>query len=79
MTYNLSFFEMLVKSQCYLKLVAQFDNDAVELVVFFRNYFLPLYSPEYNPIECTWSTLKQNVSIYVHLYGPFHRLLMGGN
>ena len=31
--------------------------------------FLPPYSPEYNPIEHTWSALKQKVAGCVHLYG----------
>ena len=31
--------------------------------------FLPPYSPEYNPIEHTWSALKRKVASCVHLYG----------
>ena len=31
--------------------------------------FLPPYSPEYNPIEHTWSALKRKVAGCVHLYG----------
>ena len=31
--------------------------------------FLPPYSPEYNPIEHTWSALKRKVTGCVHLYG----------
>ena len=34
-----------------------------------RLIFLPPYSPEYNPIEHTWSALKQKVAGCVHLYG----------
>ena len=30
--------------------------------------FLPPYSPEYNPIEHTWSALKRKVAGCVHLY-----------
>ena len=30
--------------------------------------FLPPYSPEYNPIEHTWSTLKRKVAGCLHLY-----------
>ena len=30
--------------------------------------FLPPYSPEYNPIEHTWSALKRKVAECVHLY-----------
>ena len=31
--------------------------------------FLPPYSPEYNPIEHTWSALKRKVAGCLHLYG----------
>ena len=34
-----------------------------------RLIFLPPYSPEYNPIEHTWSALKRKVAGCVHLYG----------
>ncbi len=30
---------------------------------------LPPYSPDYNPIEHTWSALKRKVAGCVHLYG----------
>ena len=30
--------------------------------------FLPPYSPEYNPIEHTWSALKQNIVSQIHRY-----------
>ena len=30
--------------------------------------FLPLYSPEYNPIEHAWSALKRKLAGCVHLY-----------
>ena len=30
--------------------------------------FLPPYSPEYNPIEHTWSALKRKVAGCIHLY-----------
>ena len=30
--------------------------------------FLPPYSPEYNPIEHTWSALKRKVAGCLHLY-----------
>ena len=33
-----------------------------------RLIFLPPYSPEYNPIEHTWSALKRKVAGCVHLY-----------
>ena len=34
-----------------------------------KRILLPPYSPEYNPIEHTWSALKQKVAGCVHLYG----------
>ena len=37
--------------------------------------FLPLYSPEYNPIEHTWSALKQKVASCVHLYDSISQAL----
>ena len=30
--------------------------------------FLPPYSPEYNPIEHTWSDLKRNIASQSHCY-----------
>ena len=30
--------------------------------------FLPPYSPEYNPIEHTWSALKRNIVSQIHRY-----------
>ena len=37
--------------------------------------FLPPYSPEYNPIEHTWSSLKRKVAGCVHLYGSVSQAL----
>ena len=37
--------------------------------------FLPPYSPDYNPIEHTWSTLKRKVACCVHLYGSVSQAL----
>ena len=37
--------------------------------------FLSPYSPEYNPIEYTWSTLKSNVAGCVHRYGSVSQAL----
>lgn len=37
--------------------------------------FLPPYSPEYNPIEHTWSALKRNIASCVHLYGSVSQAL----
>ena len=37
--------------------------------------FLPPYSPEYNPIEHTWSTLKRKVAGCVHLYDSVSQAL----
>ena len=37
--------------------------------------FLPPYSPEYNPIEHTWSTLKRKVASGVHLYASVSQAL----
>ena len=37
--------------------------------------FLPPYSPEYNPIEHTWSALKRKVAGCVHLYGSVSQAL----
>ena len=34
-----------------------------------RSIFLPLYSPEHNPIEHAWSALKRNIASKVHNYG----------
>ncbi len=35
--------------------------------------FLPPYSPEYNPIEHTWSALKQKVAAAFIYIAPFFR------
>ena len=40
-----------------------------------RLIFLPQYSPEYNPIEHTWSALKRKVAGCVHLYGSVSQAL----
>ncbi len=40
-----------------------------------RLIFLPPYSPEYNPIEHTWSALKRKVAGCVHLYGSVSQAL----
>ena len=37
--------------------------------------FLPPYSPEYNPIEHTWSALKRKVASCVHLYSSVSQAL----
>ena len=37
--------------------------------------FLPPYSPEYNPIEYTWSALKRKVAGCVHLYSSVSQAL----
>ena len=37
--------------------------------------FLPPYSPEYNPIEHTWSALKRKVAGCVHLYSSVSQAL----
>ena len=37
--------------------------------------FLPPYSPEYNPIEHTWSALKRKVADCVHLYDSISQAL----
>ena len=37
--------------------------------------FLPPYSPEYNPIEHTWSALKRKVAGSVHLYSSVSQAL----
>ena len=37
--------------------------------------FLPPYSPEYNPIEHTWSALKRKVAGGVHLYASVSQAL----
>ena len=37
--------------------------------------FLSPYSPEYNPIEYTWSTLRRNVAGCVHRYGSVSQAL----
>ena len=37
--------------------------------------FLPPYSPEYNPIEHTWSALKRKVAGSVHLYDSVSQAL----
>ena len=37
--------------------------------------FLPPYSPEYNPIEHTWSALKRKVAGCVHLYDSVSQAL----
>ena len=37
--------------------------------------FLQPYSPEYNPIEHTWSALKRKVAGCVHLYGSVSQAL----
>ena len=37
--------------------------------------FLPPYSPEYNPIEHTWSALKRKVAGCVHLYDSISKAL----
>ena len=37
--------------------------------------FLPPYSPEYNPIEHKWSTLKRKVASCVHLYDSVSQAL----
>ena len=38
-------------------------------------FFLPPYSPEYNPIEHTWNALKRKVAGCVHLYGSVSQAL----
>ena len=40
-----------------------------------RLIFLPPYSPEYNPIEHTWSALKRKVAGCVHLYDSVSQAL----
>ena len=40
-----------------------------------RLIFLPPYSPEYNPIEHTWSSLKRKVAGCVHLYSSVSQAL----
>ena len=37
--------------------------------------FLPPYSPEYNPIEHTWSALKRKVAGCVHLHSSVSQAL----
>ena len=37
--------------------------------------FLPPYSPEYNPIEHSWSALKRTVASCVHLYSSVSQAL----
>jgi len=37
--------------------------------------FLPLYSPEYNPIEHTWSVLKRKIADCVQRYGSISQAL----
>ena len=37
--------------------------------------FLPPYSPEYNPMEHTWSALKRTVAGCVHLYASVSQAL----
>ena len=37
--------------------------------------FLPPYSPEYNPIEHTWSNLKRKVAGCIHLYDSVSQAL----
>ena len=37
--------------------------------------FLPPYSPEYNPIEHTWSALKRKVAGCLHLYSSISQAL----
>ena len=37
--------------------------------------FLPPYSPEYNPIEHTWSALKRKVAGCLHLYNSVSQAL----
>ena len=37
--------------------------------------FLPPYSPEYNPIEHTWSALKRKIASCVHLYDSVFQAL----
>ena len=37
--------------------------------------FLPPYSPEYNPIEHTWSALKRKVAGCIHLYASVFQAL----
>ena len=37
--------------------------------------FLPPYSPEYNPIEHSWSALKRNVADCLHLYSSVSQAL----
>ena len=37
--------------------------------------FLPPYSPEYNPIEHTWSALKRKVAGCLHLYDSVSQAL----
>jgi len=39
-----------------------------------RLIFLPPYSPEYNPIEHTWSALKRKVAGCVHLYASISQV-----
>ena len=40
-----------------------------------RLIFLPPYSPEYNPIEHSWSALKRKVASCVHLYSSVSQAL----
>ena len=40
-----------------------------------RLIFLPPYSPEYNPIEHSWSALKRKVASCVHLYDSVSQAL----
>ena len=40
-----------------------------------RLIFLPPYSPEYNPIEHTWSALKQNLESQSHYYSAAAKTL----
>ena len=73
-----------VKKNCTKKHVIIMDNAAFHkkevLYQIAKKYsqrliFLPPYSPEYNPIEHTWSALKRKVAGCVHLYSSISQVL----
>ena len=54
------------KKEVLYKIVKKYSQELI---------FLPPYSPEYNPIEHTWSALKRKVAGCVHLYGSVSQAL----